>query len=612
MNYKSVFSILLLLFIVNTTAFALQDMPKEVKKEKKIVKFFKNLFKHNDSAKQARKFIHQHHKILKDKKAHVFSSVDVKKSNLKKFFTPKDFKLNYEVFGWYPYWEKDYYKNINFSLLSTVAYFSYELNPKTGAPITTHDWSTTPLIDSIKAKNKKVLLTVSNFGDKNNRIFLKNANAVETLIDNLVKLVNKRQANGVCIDFEGVEKRDKSHYTSFLLSLSNRLKSANKDYQIYVTVPSVNWSESIDFGSVNKAVDCFVIMGYDYYGKGSKVAGPVSPLKSEKFWEPYNLTTSVDYYKSHLPSNKIILALPTYGTLWETKNLDVKSKVKKYIGSRTYSYIKTNIEKNESIYIDDISKSAYSVYRVKGDKTTYRQCWFENETSFKFKTQLIKQQKLKGLGIWALGYDKGYDGFWQLISDEFGQSPSMNLPGDGNGSGSTSQNNSNGSNQSNSTDNGSVNGTADSNSNGSGNNSTSNGGNNGSSSSSTSPSVVTKIVDNLGLTDPNSKINKVEKKLVHITNYKTILLYIMCFVLFFACVGFVIAMLSPNTRNNFFNNKALRNYYIAFMLILAIIIFRMQNIISDGTVFLIVGFLLGISAYYLADKMIERKEKDLP
>ncbi|WP_165605854.1 glycosyl hydrolase family 18 protein [Flavivirga aquatica] len=554
----------------------LQDTTKTFKKEKKVAKFLKNIFNHNDSTKQARKFIHQHHKILKKNKAPTFATnVDSIISN--RFKTPKDFELDYEIFGWYPYWEKDYYKQINFSLLSTVAYFSYEVDPKTGQAITIHDWETTALIDSVqKQTNKRILLTVSNFGEKNNRVFLKNADATDTLISNLISLISKRKGDGVCIDFEGVMKNEKSAYTSFLLTLSNRLKKANKNYKIYVTLPSVNWSKAIDFKAINQAVDRFVIMGYDYYGQGSTVAGPVAPLKSGTTWEPYNLTSSVDYYiNNDIASSKIILALPTYGSLWETKNLDLKSKVKKYIGARTYSYIKKNIDKNEAIYIDPTSKSAYSTYKVKGDKTQYRQCWFENDSSFVFKTQLIKEKKLKGLGLWALGYDKGYNDIWEVISKELGkplkESNSNDLV---NADGSP------------------VDGEK--------------------ANSEKSTSIVSSIVNTLGLKDPSSKINKVEKKLVTVTNYKTVLLYTMSFILFFACLGFIIAMLYPNTRAGFFNNASLKAYYVTIILVFAVIVFRMLKWIDNSIVMLIIGFLLGAYAYYLANKKIEKKQKDLP
>lgn len=579
MNYRSILLVFLLSFVIkahthsvnNPRNFSFQDTTKVKKKEGAIARFFNSIFHHNDSAKQARKFIHQHHKLLKDKTPSIFAKKD---GNVKPilFKTPKDFKLGYEVFGWYPYWEKEYYKNINFDLLSTVAYFSYEVNPKTGNAISVHDWETTGLIDSIKAHNKKVLLTVSNFGLQNNRRFLKRSDAIDTLINNLIKLLAKRQANGICIDFEGVSSNEKTEYTNFLLVLSNRLKSANKDYQIYITVPNVNWSDAIDFKAIEQAVDRFVIMGYDYYGKGSKVAGPVAPIESGKTWEPFNLSNSIKYYSGYLPSSKIILALPTYGTIWETKDLNIASKVKKYIGSRTFSYIKTNIENNTSVYIDPISKSAYSAYKIKGNNGKYRQCWYENDSSFSAKVKLVKEHKLKGLGLWALGYDKGYNDYWEVISKEMEQIPSSN------------NSSSIGSNSSTAKD----------------------------STKTSSPSLVSHIVNTLGLTDPNSKINKVEKKLVTITNYKAILLYIMSFVLFFACIGFVIAILSPNTRAVFFNNNTFKKFYIAITLLLSIVVFRMLHWIDNGSILLIIGFVLGAYSFYAINKMMEEKQKDLP
>ncbi|GAA0712179.1 hypothetical protein GCM10009430_02320 [Aquimarina litoralis] len=537
-----------------------------MKKAKGKLGFIKKLFHHSDSAKLARKFIHQHHKELKEKQSPTFvTDTDTVKLKDIVFKTKKNFQLGYEVFGWYPYWEKDYYKYLNYNLLSTIAYFSYEVDPKTGNAITTHDWDTTPIVDSIKAyPDKKILLTVSNFGEKNNRKFLKNTTAVNQLVENLIQLLEKRKGNGVCIDFEGVAKSQKEEYTSFLLTLSNKLKKANKDYLVYITLPSVNWSEALDFNSINQTVDKFVIMGYDYYGKTSSVAGPVSPLNSDKTWEPYNLTTSVDYYlENKIPNNKLLLALPTYGSLWETKTQSLQSKVKNYIGSRTFSYIKKNIEGNEQIYIEPISKSAYSSFSIKGDKNQFRQCWFENDSSFVYKTKLIKDKKLAGLGIWALGYDKGYDDIWNVISSEM----------------AVESENSDEKEQD---------------------------------SVKNAGSIFSKIVNTLGLKDPNSKINTVEEKLVSITDYKNVLLYTMSFALFFACVGFVWAMFSPNTRAGFFNNTSLKGYYIGLMLLLAIVIFRILDAIDDFIVMLIIGFLLGVLAFYIANGIVERKKKELP
>ena len=82
-----------------------------------------------------------------------------------------------EVFGWHPYWMGNHWKNYPFELLSTISYFSYNVNPRTGLssnPSQIEDWKTTAMIDSAKAKNTRVLFTVSLQGKTNQDQFLTN------------------------------------------------------------------------------------------------------------------------------------------------------------------------------------------------------------------------------------------------------------------------------------------------------------------------------------------------------------------------------------------------------------------------------------------------------
>ncbi len=90
---------------------------------------------------------------------------------------------DYKTFGWHLYSKGSAYKRYDFSLLWGISYFSYMLNPTTGSYFNIHQWKTTALIDSAKAKKCKVFLSVSNFGHKNNMVFLENPKAQETLID---------------------------------------------------------------------------------------------------------------------------------------------------------------------------------------------------------------------------------------------------------------------------------------------------------------------------------------------------------------------------------------------------------------------------------------------
>ncbi len=570
--------------IKKDTAKIQSGLEKELKKlEKKLS--FKNFFHHSDSAKLVRRYVHQHHKLTLGKKERSYTSLKTDQDVKELVYNPDStFKLNKEVFGWYPYWEKDYYKTVNFSLLSTVAYFSYELNASTGNPNTIYDWKTTPLIDSVQSKGKQVLLTVTNFGDRNNKIFLKNTNAMDNCIAQLKSLLKLRKANGVCLDFEGIPSSIKSNYADFVAKLSKELKSQDKTYQVYITVPAVDWAKSLDFASLVSSVDVFVIMGYGYYGTTSNVAGPVAPLSSGKIWEPYNLTTSVDYYLANkIPASKIVLALPYYGALWTTKSDKIGSKVKKSLGSRTYSYIKKYVK--TKIQYDSVSQSSWSGYKV-ADSNTYRQCWFDDSESLTAKIKYINSKKLKGMGIWALGFDRGYNTLWDVIAKEMCAGSSTNNSGSGGDSGG---------------DNGSGSGTDNG---GSGDDGGSGqGGDNGGGDSGG---------DSGGASQVTQKLSAFEQLLQQLTDYKTLIFFTLLFVVFFGGVAFVIAMFQPDTRMFFFGKTAYIVYYSAVILLFLLAILRWLNIINDLGVIFVFGFVIGGIVVYVLNKIIKRINIDKP
>src|SRR5436305_14209420 len=54
--------------------------------------------------------------------------------------------LSKQVLGWNPYWVGTAYTSYNYFLLSTVAYFSYEVDTATGSYTDIHFWRTTNLV----------------------------------------------------------------------------------------------------------------------------------------------------------------------------------------------------------------------------------------------------------------------------------------------------------------------------------------------------------------------------------------------------------------------------------------------------------------------------------
>lgn len=324
---------------------------------------------------------------------------------------------SYKVFGWHPYWSGNAYESYNFSLLSMISYFSYEVNPKTGFYNTIHNWKKTALIDSAKKNNCKVLLTLSNFGFKNNKTFLHSADAKKNLITTAITLIRERKADGLTLDFENVAVNEKELYINFIIDLATSLKSENKDYLLTIALPAVDFDKIYDFNQINLYVDLYVMMGYEYHGSNSTLAGPIAPLSGGEKWKGFSLESSVDeYLVNGVSPEKFILGIPYYGAEWITNDLKFPSQAKSFVKYHSYRQTKSLTGKKMG-EIDEASMSKF--YNYSDLSSNYRQIWFEDSVTLAAKYDWVKEKKIKGIGIWALGFDNGSVELWKLLADKF-------------------------------------------------------------------------------------------------------------------------------------------------------------------------------------------------
>ncbi|MHA7058891.1 glycosyl hydrolase family 18 protein [Aquimarina sp. M1] len=328
---------------------------------------------------------------------------------------------NTRTFGWHLFSNGSSYKNYNFSMLWGLSYFSYSIQPETGSYKNIHQWKTTALIDSAKAKNCKVFFSVSNFGKKNNSIFLENKHAQKTLIDSLINLLALRSADGINIDFEGVSKKNKDDFTRFILRISKSLKQENPNLMVSLCLYAIDWNDIFDIKAIDPYIDFYTLMGYDYYGSFSKTTGPVTPFKkSKKFGK--GLETSVNYYnKKGVRSSKLIVGLPYYGAEWYTKSPEMGAKVTKFKSHSLYKSIKKIYVDSLKVPLqfDTVSSSTYIV--INDLDKNYKQIFFEDVQSLSIKYDWIKNKEIGGVGIWALGYDDGHTELWDLLTNKFSE-----------------------------------------------------------------------------------------------------------------------------------------------------------------------------------------------
>ena len=327
--------------------------------------------------------------------------------------------LKKKVYGWHPYWSGTTYTSYDWTMLSDFSYFDYAVSPTTGQNTnTSFAWSTSAAVTAAKANGKKIHICATLFSS--HATFWATPSAQTAFINNMVSLLNSRGGNGVNIDFEGMGSADKTPFKNFMVNLKAALIAADPNYELSMALYAVDWSGSFDIPGLNPIVDDFIIMGYDYYWSGSTTAGPESPLYNFQTTYNYTCTKSITYYlKAGVTPSKLLLGLPYYGREWETVgNLAPSATTGAFNSSRTYAYVK-NTPGTYSAANKNWEANCFNPYYSYLSGGNWRQCWIDDVYSMGRKFDMVNQRGIGGIGIWALGYDNGYNDYWQLIKDKF-------------------------------------------------------------------------------------------------------------------------------------------------------------------------------------------------
>lgn len=354
-----------------------------------------------------------------DLEAHKLTTRTAANSNLRTNIIPINTSAkitpSVTIFGYLPYWKYpsalDY---LQYDLLTHIAVFDFQVSQDGNIeypPL----WPWTDLINESHENGVKIILTAVNFSSTQIHTILTNNIVKENIFNNILSILQQFNLDGVNIDFEGISYLDHGAVLNdFMFDLSYYLHDIDSTFEVSFAGPPINWG-GWDFEGLAASCDYIFIMGYNFWGSWSNTSGPCAPLTGGSF----NMTNVLfDEYGVVTENNpeKLILGVPYYGNKWITQNELAYSDVLNHLSQPTFR-IAMNQADQDTLLWDHLSQTSWS---LNSDYNQYRQTWFDTDSSLGLKYDLAQNHTLKGVGMWALGYDGERPELWNELRKHFG------------------------------------------------------------------------------------------------------------------------------------------------------------------------------------------------
>ena len=328
--------------------------------------------------------------------------------------------------------------SIDLARLTTLAWFGVEAD-KTGKLVTSgsnaQGWTgwTGSAFAALKGRAQaggvRVVLTIERFSWTTKQAHQTTALLSDplrrtALAQAITSAITGAGADGVNLDFEPLPAAVRDDFTAFVRELRLDLDAAAPGMQLTFDVTSGIVAYDIPALVADDAADAVMIMGYDYRGNSSAVTGSNDPLDDPS---GPDLRESVDQMLALTTPDRVILGLPWYGRAWSAVSTEPHAATRS--GSRVvspalpyYSGAISLAQQHGRSY-DPVDASAWTTYELSactGCKPAYRQLWYDDVDAFGAKVDLAVASGLRGIGIWALGYNGLQPELWSALGLRLG------------------------------------------------------------------------------------------------------------------------------------------------------------------------------------------------
>jgi spore germination protein len=291
----------------------------------------------------------------------------------------------------------------NSEYIYSISPFWYELS-KSGEIEKFSGAEDEDVINTLNDANIKVIPTISNeFEAEPLASIIADESKRTAHADEIYDLVMENDYDGISLNYENLDEKDKDNFTTFVTELAGLLHNDEKLISVHLHAKDKepgtwNGPMSQDWEALGKVCDKLKIMAYDYHWSTSE-PGAIAPQD----WVEDVISHGLEL----IPKEKIYLGIPLYGYDWT--DITASSALGEGV---TYKQAADLAELNKAqIEEDSVTKSSHFRYTDSLDKM--HEVWFENAESTNEKIKLVEEYELGGIDFWRLGGED--EGVWENL-----------------------------------------------------------------------------------------------------------------------------------------------------------------------------------------------------
>jgi len=302
-------------------------------------------------------------------------------------------------------------QNYNYDNFDNIIYNGLFVDGKTGNFKNLNGWDNSTTLSSLTQTGFNPIVNVIFSNKEDFSAILLNKSNQDLFFKNTLYVMNLHNTNGVCLQIDQPDPMLKNELSEFIKAFSTKIKTAKKEYQIYLMLPNAKINAPFDLANFNEFIDFYILNFYN--PTELKIPGSIASIKGKDL---SSIESTVSYYSNmNIESSKLILGLGYQGTRW---SYSASSRSFKFSQQLTYSEIRKNYLW-PVIYDDENGTAIMDSVNKKG--SLERRIYFEDENSLSKKYDFVLENSLGGVALYSVGFDEGYGELNDMIFYKFGK-----------------------------------------------------------------------------------------------------------------------------------------------------------------------------------------------